>query len=230
MFLGHFALGLAAKRVAPQLSLGTTFAAVQLLDLLWPMFVLAGVEQVAADPGNTRVTGLDFQSYPYSHSLLMSVVWGAVFAALLLVRKRSPSAALLAAGLVVSHWVLDWVSHRPDLPLHPGPSPEVGLGLWNSLPATLVAELGLFALGILIYTRTTVARPGGSGWKGRWGLVGLAAFMVIVYLGSLVSAPKPGTPPAAIAGPALAMWLLVWWGFWVDRHRQLRVPSSGTTR
>jgi hypothetical protein len=218
MFLGHFALGFAAKRAAPQLSLGTTLAAAQLLDLAWPVFVLAGAETVAADPGNTRVTGLDFQSYPWSHSLLFAALWGAAFAAVLLLRRRPLSAALLAGALVLSHWVLDLVSHRPDLPLSPWSPARFGLGLWNSLPATLLAELGLFAIGLAVYLRTTRARNG----KGRWGLVGLAAFLVLVYVVSLVSPPPPGTPAAAIAGPALAMWLLVLWGAWVDRHRVAR--------
>src|SRR5688572_13656256 len=132
MFLGHFALGFAAKRAAPQLSLGTTFAAVQLLDLAWPVFVLTGAESVRADPGNTRMTGIDFQHYPYSHSLLFALLWGAAFAGILLLRRRPRPAALLAGALVVSHWVLDWVAHRPDLPLRPGSPTKVGLGLWNS--------------------------------------------------------------------------------------------------
>jgi hypothetical protein len=218
MFLGHFALGLAAKRVDPRLSLGTTFAAVQFLDLLWPVFVLAGVEQVAAEPGNTRVTGLAFLHYPWSHSLVMAVAWAVLFAGLLLVRRRPLRAALLAGGLVVSHFLLDWISHRPDLPIVPGSSTLVGLGLWNSFPGTLLAEFGLFLLGVLSYLRTTVARDR----AGSAGLVGLLAFLVVVYVASLLAPPAPGTPGAAIAGPALAMWLLVVWAAWVDRHRSLR--------
>jgi hypothetical protein len=219
MFLGHFGLAFAAKRVEPRLSLGTTFAACQFLDLIWPFLVLAGVERVAADPGATRVTGLAFEHYPWSHSLVMAIVWGAGFAGLLLARRRPMRAALVAAALVVSHWLLDWISHRPDLQLVPGSPAVVGLGLWNSYTGTLLVEFALFLLGLVNYLRTTVA----ADRKGSGGLVGLAAFLVVIYLASLLAPPKPGTPGAAIAGPALAMWLIVWWGAWVDRHRNLRV-------
>ncbi len=221
MFLGHFGLALAAKRVEPRLSLGTSFAAAQFLDLIWPVLVLAGVERVAADPDNTRVTKLAFESYPWSHSLLMAVVWGAAFAGMLLARRRPMRAALVAAVLVVSHWVLDWITHQPDLPITPWSPTLVGAGLWNSYTGTLLAEFGLFLLGLVNYLRTTVARDR----KGSLGLAGLAAFLVIVYVASLLAPPKPGTPGAAIAGPALAMWLIVWWGAWVDQHREIRSPS-----
>jgi membrane-bound metal-dependent hydrolase YbcI (DUF457 family) len=221
MFLGHFGLALAAKRVEPRLSLGTSFAAAQFLDLIWPVLVLAGVERVAADPDNTRVTKLAFESYPWSHSLLMAVVWGAGFAGMLLARRKPLRAALVAAVLVASHWVLDWITHQPDLPITPWSSTVVGLRLWNSYAGTLVVEFGLFFLGLVNYLRTTVARDR----KGSVGLAGLAAFLVIVYVASLLAPPKPGTPGAAIAGPALAMWLIVWWGWWVDKHRILRSPS-----
>jgi hypothetical protein len=221
MFLGHFGLALAAKRVEPRLSLGTSFAAAQFLDLIWPVLVLAGVERVAADPDNTGVTKLAFESYPWSHSLLMAVVWGAGFAGMLLARRQPMRVALVAAVLVASHWVLDWITHRPDLPITPWSSTVVGLRLWNSYAGTLVVEFGLFLLGLVNYLRTTVARDR----KGSVGLAGLAAFLVIVYVASLLAPPKPGTPGAAIAGPALAMWLIVWWGWWVDRHRALRSPS-----
>jgi membrane-bound metal-dependent hydrolase YbcI (DUF457 family) len=221
MFIGHFALGFAAKRIEPRLSLATTFAAVQLLDLVWPVLVLAGVERVAADPGNTQFTGLAFQSYPFSHSLLMAIVWAAAFAGLLLLRRRPLRAAALVAVLVVSHWVLDWLTHRPDLQLVPWSPARYGLGLWNSRAGTLLVELSLFALGLVNYVGVTVSRDR----RGTFGFVGLVAFLLLVYLGALLAPPAPGTPGAAIAGPALAMWLLVWWGGWVDRHRALRAPA-----
>lgn len=221
MFLGHFGLALAAKRVEPRLSLGTTFAAVQLADLIWPVFVLAGVERVAADPEATRMTKLDFESYPWSHSLVMLLGWGLLFVGLLLARRRPGRAAVMAGLLVVSHWVLDWITHRPDLPLAPWSQAKLGLGLWNSPAGTLLAELGLFAIGAVNYLRTTVARDR----KGSAGLAGLLGFLLLVYLISLLAPPEPGTPGAALAGPALAMWLFVWWAAWVDKHRALRTPS-----
>src|SRR5919198_260226 len=137
MFIGHVAVGFASKRVAPRASLGTLMVAPILLDLLWPIFLLLGLEKVRIDPGNTAFSPLDFVSYPFSHSLLMAIAWGVLFAFLYRARTGdSGSAPWLALG-VVSHWVLDWVTHRPDLPLVPGLPARVGLGLWNSRAGAL---------------------------------------------------------------------------------------------
>jgi hypothetical protein len=158
MFIGHFGLGLAAKRATPTVSLGALFAAAQFADLLWPTLVLAGIEQVRVQPGITAVTPLDFVSYPYSHSLLMLGVWGAAFGGMYLaLRHGRPMVAFVLALLVVSHWVLDVIVHRPDMPLFPG-GPKFGLGLWNSIPATLAVEVPMFLAGVWIYTRVTHPR------------------------------------------------------------------------
>jgi hypothetical protein len=135
-FIGHFALGFAAKRAAPRISLGVLFAAAQFADLLWPVLVAVGVEKVRIDPGNTAFTPLDFVSYPFSHSLLMIVIWGALCG--LLYNNR------ILFGLVISHWILDFLTHRPDMPLYPGGGPKFGLGLWNSVPATLAVEVLMY--------------------------------------------------------------------------------------
>ena len=136
MFLGHPAVGLASKRSVPHISLGLLFRAPMLLDFLWPVFVLLGLEHFRIDPGNTAVTPLDFYDYPWSHSLLMAVVWSVLFGAIYFaLRRDARGASILGAG-VLSHWVLDFVTHRPDLPLYPG-GPKVGLGIWNSMAATV---------------------------------------------------------------------------------------------
>src|SRR5262245_59300052 len=143
MFVGHFALGFAAKRVTPRLPLPLLVGAAQLADVMWPVLLALGVEQVRIDPGNTVVTPLDFVSYPYSHSLLLLMVWGALVG---LVYARGAAAALergVLFVLVVSHWVLDFLTHRPDMPLYPG-GPKLGLGLWNSAAGTVVVELTVF--------------------------------------------------------------------------------------
>ena len=137
MFLGHFGLAFAAKKVAPSVSIGTTIFAAGFLDCVWPLLLLAGVEKVEIVPGITRMTPLDFVHYPWTHSLVMSIVWGALFALTYwFIRARTREAILLGA-LVVSHWVLDWVVHRPDLPLYPGEAEHHGLGLWNSVGGSL---------------------------------------------------------------------------------------------
>lgn len=216
MFIGHYALAFAAKKADPAVSLGTLFIAVQLADLVWPVLVLAGVERFEIRPGITAVTPLDFTHYPYSHSLLALAAWGAALGvAYLLVRKGRVASALLLAGLVLSHWALDFISHRPDMPLTLGDSPKVGLGLWNSVAATVAVEGILFAACVWVYWRAT--RP--IGRAGTWALWSLVAFLAIVYVANLLGPPPPSV--AAVAWSANALWLVVAWGYWIDRQRRM---------
>ncbi|MGV3503514.1 MAG: hypothetical protein ACO1O1_07375 [Adhaeribacter sp.] len=217
MFIGHFAVGLAAKSVQPKVSLGTLFLAVQFLDLLWPTLLLTGWEQVAIQPGITAVTPLDFISYPISHSLLLVTGWSVLLGLVYWCIRKKTAAAMLVAGCVLSHWLLDLVVHRPDLPLYPGNGPRLGLGLWDSLPATLLAESLLFLAGVYLYVRNT--RPINK--KGLYGFWALVAFLVLLYLGNLF-----GPAPASVSSIAWAghlQWLLVLWAWWADRNR---VPMS----
>jgi len=215
MFIGHFGLGFGAKKLAPTVSLGTLFLACQFADLLWPTLVLTGVEIVKIQPGITIVTPLDFVHYPYSHSLLALLIWAAAFAiGYMLIRRSFGLAAVVIGALVLSHWFLDLLVHRPDLPLTFTSSARYGLGLWNSLPVTLVIELILFLGGTAIYARVTKARD-------RWGSIGfwaLVVFLLIVYIGNIFGPPPPGA--VAVAWAAESMWLLVAWGYWLDHHRQ----------
>ena len=218
MFLGHFGLAFGAKKASPALSLGALFAACQFADLLWPTLLLLGYEHVVIKPGITVVTPLDFVSYPYSHSLLALCVWAILWQAIYIALTRTRIAASVTiAALVVSHWLLDYLTHRPDLPLTPSGSARFGLGLWNSLPGTLAAEVGIFAVGLVMYLRATAPRDR-VGSIGLWALV---IFMMVVYLASVFGPPPPS--PSAIAWSAQAMWLLVAWGYWVDAHRTQNV-------
>ena len=158
MFIGHFGVALAAKKVAPRTSLGTLVMAAQFVDLLWPLFLLLGIERVIIDPGNTAVTPLDFISYPFSHSLLADLGWACLFAGIYKIVKRDSRGAVCLWFVLISHWVLDALSHRPDLPLYPGSSTYVGLGLWNSRAATIYVESAIFALGAGIYAKATRPR------------------------------------------------------------------------
>ena len=132
MFIGHYAVALAARRAVPEVSLGTLFIATQLADLVWPVLVLAGIERFEIRPGITAFTPLDFVHYPYSHSLVALLLWGAALGLVCMatgkVGKRS---AIVVAAVVVSHWLLDFASHRPDMPLVPGDETRFGLGLWK---------------------------------------------------------------------------------------------------
>jgi hypothetical protein len=216
VFIGHFAVAFAAKKAAPTISLGTLFLAVQLADLIWPVLVLLGIERFEIHPGITAFTPFDFVSYPYSHSLLMLCVWGAALGGVYVaVRKAGIRAGLILAAAVVSHWVLDFVSHRPDMPLAPGDSMKLGLGLWNSVAATLLVEGTLFAVCVWIYARVTRAVDR----TGTWAFWSLVVFLVIAYVASFAGPPPPSV--TAVALSALSMWLLIAWGYWVDRHRTM---------
>ena len=215
MFIGHFAVGFAAKRVAPSVSLGTLFLACQFADLLWPVLVIAGIEQVGVRPGVTVVTPLEFISYPFSHSLIAGAAWGVLFAWVYTwLRKSRPSVGVVLAFVVVSHWVLDALSHGPDMPVLVSGSLRVGLGLWNSYAATILVEGLIFAGGVALYLRSTRAVDR----TGRVALWALVAFLLIVYAANLVGPPPPSGLAAAMG--AMAMWLLVAWGYWIDRHRR----------
>jgi hypothetical protein len=214
MFIGHFALGYAAKRAAPRLSLAVLFAAAQLADLLWPVLIALGVEQARIDPGNTTVTPMDFASYPWSHSLLLLVVWGAIFGLLVRVLAHDRRALLVVAALVASHWVLDFLSHRPDMPLYPG-GPKEGLGLWNSRAATVVVEVPLYAVGLWIYWTSTRARDA----IGVWASLLLAVALLGIYALNLMGPPPPSMTAVWIAGVAGGV-LITAWAWWADRHRQ----------
>ncbi len=218
MFLGHYAVGFGSKRAAPKASLGTLILAAQFLDLLWPILVLAGIEHVRIDPGNTPLTPLDFYDYPVSHSLLTALAWGAALGLLYAAVQRYPRGGWFVAIAVASHWVLDVVSHRPDMPLAPGLHTYIGLGLWYSVPATIIVELALFAAGVYLYTRTTIAKDR----TGRYAFWGLVLFLAIVYVLDLTSPPPPSD--RAVAWGALLAWLFVPWGYWIDRHR---IPRTG---
>ncbi len=201
MFLGHFAAGLLASRHEPRLPLGTAFLAAQLPDAIWPVLLLTGAETVEIAPGDTAVTPLRFTHYPWSHSLLMVLLWGlaAGFVYRRLGRTRRASVLLLA--LAMSHWVLDFVSHRPDVPVLPN-GPFLGLGLWNSVAATVLVE-GLFFLGaVVLYARRRA--PGKAFW-------GLMALLLVIYAANLLGPPPPSVIAIAVSLIALVP-ILWWWG------------------
>jgi uncharacterized membrane protein len=120
----------------------------------------------------------------------------------------------VVALAVVSHWVLDFVTHRPDMPLYPG-GPKLGLGLWNSVVGTIVVEAAMFVLGVWMYLRATRARDA----VGRYGLAALLTVLVLSYVGSLLGDAPPSMRAVEIGGIVFG-WLFVWWAAWGDRHRE----------
>ena len=212
MFLGHLALGYAAKRWLPHLSLAVLLAATQLADLIWPILVAAGVEHVRIVPGHTASTPLEFLSYPYSHSLVALLVWGALFAWLFARQAGHQRAFVVLLLLVASHWVLDLITHVPDLPVYPG-SREFGLGLWNAVWATRLLELSMFATGVWIYATSTTPRDS----IGRWAAWILVALLVVGFFSS-------GTPPPSLRAlwmSAMVLFVVVFsLAHWSDQHRR----------
>ena len=221
MFLGHFGVGFGAKTIQSRVSLGTLFLAAQLADLVWPTLLLLGIERVRIVPHVTDANALEFVYYPFTHSLVGELVAGLLLGLLYWLVRRNAQGALLVGLLVPSHWLLDLVVHIPDLPLYPGPSPMFGFGLWNQIALTQVVEFVLLGAGLWLYMRRTTARNG----VGRYGLLGLVAFLVLIHVGSLFSPPPTSVEALGWAGQLL--WLTVLLAYWVDRNRTVNGSASG---
>ena len=213
MFIGHFAVAFAAKKLSPKTSLGMLVLAAEWIDLIFPVLILAGLEHAGIRPGANAFLRLDLTDYPISHSLVAVLGWSVLLGGLVLWRTRDRTAALVVAATVLSHWLLDFVTHTPDMPLWPV-GPLVGLGLWKSLTGTVAVESLMFAGGLWLYFRATAARDR----SGTWGVAALAAFLVLLYVGNLTSPPPPDVQSFAAVG--LAAWLLPVWAWWGDRHRE----------
>jgi hypothetical protein len=221
MFIGHFAVAFAAKKPARAVSLGTLILAAAFLDVVWPLLVLLGVERFRIVPGYTAVNPFDFVYYPWSHSLLMTGMWSLAMGLIYFALKHDTVGALWIGIAVASHWVLDFASHVPDLPLYPGGEARFGLSLWKSLPATFAVEGLMFAAAVALYAKVTRARDrvGSMAW---WALV---VVLLALYIPGPWSPPPPSQQMVAWMGIA-ALAIFVPWGYWIDRHRE-SVPARG---
>jgi len=217
MFIGHYAVAMAAKKAAPKASLGTLFLASQLVDLIWPILLLFGIEHVRVSPGNTVVTPLEFYDYPITHSLIGALSWAVLLGAFYFFIKRDFRTSIIIFLCVCSHWILDYLTHKPDLPLGPSGDKFFGLGLWNSLSGTLVVEMGLYIIGIAVYINTTSAKDK----AGNYGFWSLAVLLLIIYSANIFGSAPPNEIMIGYAG--LGLWLFIPWAYWIDRHRQLRI-------
>ena len=215
MFIGHYGVGLASKKGAPRVSLGTLFMAAQWLDLIWPILLVLNVEHVIIHPGDTKMTSLNFEYYPYSHSLMFSLIWSVLFGLVYYIFRKNLKNSLILALLVLSHWVLDLLVHRPDLALYPG-GPFEGFGLWNYPAVEIILEFIIYIGGIVLYLMITKPRDK-IGTFSFWGLIILLALFHIVNL----TGPPP--PDEKMIGYAsLSLWLIVLWAYWTDRHREVK--------
>lgn len=215
MFVGHFGVAFAAKKLAPRTNLAVAILASEFIDIVWPILVLLGIEKVRIVPGLMAVSPFDFISYPWTHSLLMSIVWGAIFGGVYYALRRDRKAAVVLALVVVSHWFLDFLTHRPDMQLAPGLAGKYGLGLWNSRVGTYIVELAIYFAGVAVYLRSTRARDA----KGRWGFISYVVFLLILYVVNLQGPPPPAVNTALIS-MLLGTVLLYVWAWWFDRHRE----------
>jgi hypothetical protein len=214
MFIGHFAAALAAKKIDNKPSLGVTVIAAQWLDLLWPVLLLTGTEKVMINNDPAAAIPLSFTDYPISHSLLMVLVWSLLFGSIYFIFSKNLKSSILIGALVLSHWVLDWLVHVPDLPLSPFGKTKVGLGLWNYKYLELAVELLFFAAAVYLYLQTTAA----NNKKGAIGFWSLIIFLVVVHVMNFFGPPPPAVTPVVITG--LSQWLLVWWVWWADKNRR----------
>ncbi|MEP2772449.1 MAG: hypothetical protein ABJH05_09885 [Fulvivirga sp.] len=210
MFIGHFAVGLAAKKSSHSISLALAFIAVQFLDLLWPIFALIGIESFEIAEGITKITPLDFTHYPYSHSLLMTVVWSVLFGGTYYAFKKNSRNALIYGGLVFSHWILDFLTHRPDLPLTPFGETKLGLGLWNYPAIEIALEVGFFLIAVLLYIKSTEVKRKVAFWS-------LITFFLVIHVMNLLGPPPPST--SAVAWSANLMWLMVVWAWYIEKDK-----------
>ncbi|MBS1805647.1 MAG: metal-dependent hydrolase [Acidobacteria bacterium] len=222
MFLGHFAVGLASKRIAPRTSAAILIAAALFADILWPIFLLFGWEHVRIDPSATRFTPLDFYDYPWSHSLLALLTWATAFALLYWRFSRYAIGALMIWVAVLSHWLLDWITHRPDMPLYPG-SALFGLQLWSSIKWTMIVEFSMFVAGVCVYLRSTRARDK----IGSYGAAAYFIFLTLVYVANSSGPPPPSVSSILWVGLIGGVILLLW-AWWIDSHREPATASRTT--
>jgi membrane-bound metal-dependent hydrolase YbcI (DUF457 family) len=220
MFIGHFGVGFGLKRMAPRASLALLIAAAVWADILWTAFLLLGWEHARISVGDTRWTPLDLYDYPGSHSLLFLALWATVLAVVYRAyRTDTPGAIAVWIG-VVSHWVLDWITHRPDMPLYPN-GPKYGLGLWNSISGTVIVEVPLFVGGVWLYARCTRARDR----IGRYAFWAYVALLLLLYVGDRFGGPPESMREVATTG-LVATLLMLAWAWWFDRHRESLHPLA----
>jgi hypothetical protein len=216
MFIGHYAVGIAAKRFAPRVPLTLLLAAALLSDIIGSVFSLLGWEHARIAPGNTRFTPLDLYDYPWSHSLLMTITWATLFALIYHFLQSDLIGSLVIWFGATSHWVLDWITHRPDLPLYPGAQGRYGLGLWNSIPGTMLLESGMFSIAVWMYIHVTRPRD----WVGKYIFFFFVFMLFLLYVEIPFSSPQQGSRLLDYA-PIILTVIPLALASWFDTHRDI---------
>jgi hypothetical protein len=220
MLVGHFAVALAAKKAEPRLSLGTYVLAAMLADLVLVVLWMGSIEQVEITSGVGAAEYYHAIDIGWSHSLVTGVAAGALAALLTLALQQGNRAATLVGIAVISHWVLDAASHPPDMPLVPHGQTLVGLGLWTSLPLTLLVEGSLWLVTLGIYSVSFPARSK-AGLHGFWGVT---ALLTLVWYNNVAGAAPPD-PKSAPAASLVLFLLVVAWAYWIDGRRRPPVTN-----
>jgi hypothetical protein len=216
MFVGHYGPSFAIKSIQPSIRLWVLFIAVQLLDVGWSVLVMLGVEKARIVPGITASNPLDLYYMPFTHSLVAAFAWSvaAIILSRLLLGVRDWSAGLWVGAAVFSHWVLDFVVHRPDLPLYDDAA-KVGLGIWNYPIIALALEALLLFGGMIMYLKRT--RPLST--LGRLGppIFGVLMLAIQCYI---FFGPPPASPVAAAVTALVSYVVFAAVAHWLDRNRE----------
>ena len=222
MFIGHYGAGLAAKKFAvvpdgkiKPPSLGSFFLASQFLDLLWPLLIILGIEKAEIANSGNPFLNLTFSYYPYSHSMITVVFWSLLFGSLYFAFRKNLRNAVILGIVVFSHWILDLISHIPDLQILLGNNYKIGLGLWNSVAFTILIEGGIFLTGTYLYLKSTES----INKRGNYIIWSLIIFLSSVYFLNIISPPPPSIEAVAYTG--LSQWLIILWAYWADSNRSL---------
>ncbi len=218
MFVGHFAVSLIGKRLAPKISLGTLVLASMLPDFVAFILMIAGIEGVrfkpgvVVTPGMRAIDALETTQFAYSHSLLTGAIWGGLFAVFYCARRGYKRGAWILFAAVLSHWILDFASHPPDMALAPGLSARFGLGLWNSIPATLIFEGSFWVFAIIVYVRVARSRN----WASHFVFWIPVVILTLAWYGN-IAGPAPSNP-SMIGYTSLTFFsLAVAWAYWCNR-------------
>ncbi|HEY7547640.1 MAG TPA: hypothetical protein VID27_22270 [Blastocatellia bacterium] len=218
MLVGHFAVAFVGKRIEPKISLGTLMLASMLPDLLWPIFSIAGIEYTAEERAGADAS---ISSIPISHSLLMVAIWASLLSGAYLLRRQCLRGSVILFLVVISHWLLDSISHKHTLA--PGIDRHLGLGLWNSLPATIIVEGGFWLLAIILYIRSEHA----SRRAGIYLFWPVIAFLTLVWITNIRNGPPP---PSAVIGSLIFFSLIVAWAYWMNLLRSASTDTAEITK
>ncbi|MCM3901127.1 MAG: hypothetical protein ND866_05430 [Pyrinomonadaceae bacterium] len=216
MFVGHYGASFAAKALKNSIPLWILFVAVQLVDVLWSIFVLLGIEKVRIVPGITATNPLDLYYMPYTHSLVGSLLWAIAAVVVYCIFSRRAN-AWVAGGIVgaavFSHWLLDLLVHRPDLPLYDSVF-KMGLGLWNYPALAFALEVVFLFDGMYLYLTST--KPVSS--TGRYGML-IFGFVMLGVQAFVFFGPPPTSANAAALTAFAAYAIFAGFAHWLERKR-----------